>query len=50
MWALIIAVIIHYFVGYILGYWLVKAVRLDERTCRTVVFEVGMHNGGMAWL
>ena len=46
--ALITAVIIHNFIGYILGYWLAKAVRLDERTCRTVAFEVGMQNGGMA--
>ncbi|MHC4206645.1 MAG: bile acid:sodium symporter family protein [Planctomycetota bacterium] len=45
---LIGAAIIHNFVGYILGYWFARAARLDESTCRTVAFEVGMQNGGMA--
>jgi BASS family bile acid:Na+ symporter len=36
------------FIGYILGYWLARAGRLDESSCRTVAFEVGMQNGGMA--
>ena len=36
------------FVGYTLGYWLARAARLDESSCRTVAFEVGMQNGGMA--
>ena len=42
------AAIIHNFVGYILGYWFARAARLDESSCRTVAFEVGMQNGGMA--
>jgi len=46
--ALIVATVIHNFIGYTLGYWLAKAVRLDESSCRTVAFEVGMQNGGMA--
>jgi len=45
---LIAAAIIHNFVGYVLGYWLSRAARLDESSCRTVAFEVGMQNGGMA--
>jgi BASS family bile acid:Na+ symporter len=45
---LIAAAIIHNFVGYILGYWVARAARLDESSCRTVAFEVGMQNGGMA--
>jgi BASS family bile acid:Na+ symporter len=45
---LIGAAIIHNFVGYILGYWVARASRLDESSCRTVAFEVGMQNGGMA--
>lgn len=45
---LIAAAIIHNFLGYILGYWGARGARLDERTCRTVAFEVGMQNGGMA--
>ena len=46
--ALIVAAILHNAVGYFLGYWLSRAVRLDEITCRTVALEVGMQNGGMA--
>jgi bile acid:Na+ symporter, BASS family len=45
---LIIAAMLHNAVGYFLGYWLSRAVRLDEITCRTVAIEVGMQNGGMA--
>jgi len=46
--ALILAAILHNAVGYLLGYWLARAVRLDESVCRTITFEVGMQNGGMA--
>lgn len=46
--ALIIAAILHNFIGYTLGYWISKAIRLSEKDCRTVAFEVGMQNGGMA--
>lgn len=42
------AAVIHNAVGYSLGYWLSRAVRLDEVSCRTIAFEVGMQNGGMA--
>jgi len=45
---LIVAVMIHNAVGYCVGYWLARAVRLEESACRTVAFEVGMQNGGMA--
>ena len=45
---LIGASVMHNFVGYILGYWFARAARLDESSCRTVAFEVGMQNGGMA--
>ncbi len=45
---LMAAVVIHNSVGYALGYWLSRLVRLDERTCRTVAIEVGLQNGGMA--
>jgi len=46
--ALVAASIIHNFFGYVIGYWVARAVRLDERSSRTVAFEVGMQNGGMA--
>jgi BASS family bile acid:Na+ symporter len=42
------AAILHNLTGYALGYGVARACRLDERTCRTVAFEVGMQNGGMA--
>ena len=45
---LIGAAIIHNFVGYMLGYWGARVARLDESSCRTVAFEVGLQNGGMA--
>jgi len=34
--------------GYILGYWISRGLRLDEDSCRTVAFEVALKNGGMA--
>jgi len=46
--ALVAAAVLHNGVGYVLGYWASRAARLDERSCRTVAFEVGMQNGGMA--
>ncbi len=42
------AAILHNLIGYTAGYGVARACRLDERTCRTVAFEVGMQNGGMA--
>jgi BASS family bile acid:Na+ symporter len=45
--ALLAAAALHNTIGYVLGYWGSRAARLDERTCRTVAFEVGMQNGGM---
>ena len=46
--ALILAAILHNAIGYLLGYWLARAIRLDESACRTIAVEVGMQNGGMA--
>jgi len=46
--ALVCAAILHNAFGYVAGYWASKLARLDERACRTVAFEVGMQNGGMA--
>ncbi len=45
---LIVVVIIHNFSGYILGYYGSKLVGLDEKSSRTVAFEVGMQNAGLA--
>jgi BASS family bile acid:Na+ symporter len=45
---LLVAVITHNSLGYLLGYWLSRAFRLDEKSARTVAIEVGLQNGGMA--
>jgi BASS family bile acid:Na+ symporter len=39
---------LHNLLGYLMAYWLARAIRLQERACRTVAFEVGMQNGGLA--
>ncbi len=39
---------IHNLLGYTMAYWCARAIRLKESACRTVAFEVGMQNGGMA--
>jgi BASS family bile acid:Na+ symporter len=45
---LILAVVLHNGLGYLLGYWGARLVRLSERDARTVAVEVGLQNGGMA--
>lgn len=35
-------------IGYILGYWGARLLRLRENDCRTVAIEVGLQNAGMA--
>lgn len=45
---LIIACLIHNLAGYFLGYWFCRLIRMDEKSCRTVAFEVGMQNCGLA--
>ena len=45
---LILVVIIHNAVGYFLGYLGGKLSGLDEKSARTIAFEVGMQNSGLA--
>lgn len=45
---LILACLLHNTTGYILGYWICKLARMDEKSCRTIALEVGMQNGGLA--
>lgn len=45
---LFLAVILHNFGGYLLGYGAGKLFRMDEADCRTIALEVGMQNGGLA--
>jgi BASS family bile acid:Na+ symporter len=45
---LFLAAALHNTFGYIFAYWLARACKLDIASCRTVAFEVGLQNGGMA--
>jgi bile acid:Na+ symporter, BASS family len=40
--------VIHNAAGYFFGYWLSRLLRLDKPSSRTIAFEVGLQNGGMA--
>jgi BASS family bile acid:Na+ symporter len=42
------AAALHNALGYVLGYGLARACRLDLASARTVAFEIGLQNGGMA--
>lgn len=45
---LIVLVIIHNLLGYLLGYGSAKVMGMDEASSRTIAFEVGMQNSGLA--
>jgi BASS family bile acid:Na+ symporter len=45
---LLCATMAHNLIGYALGYFLSRPLRLNEVDARTVAIEVGMQNGGMA--
>ena len=45
---LILTAIIHNLLGYSLGYWSCRVLRMKEQDCRTIALEVGMQNGGLA--
>jgi BASS family bile acid:Na+ symporter len=45
---LFLAAMLHNTFGYLFAYWLARACKLDLASCRTVAFEVGLQNGGMA--
>lgn len=45
---LLIASVLHNSAGYLLGYWFSRALGLDRNSARTMAFEVGLQNGGMA--
>jgi BASS family bile acid:Na+ symporter len=46
--ALIFTSILHNFSGYTLGYFLAWIFRMPQKDRRTIAFEVGMQNGGLA--
>lgn len=41
-------VLIHNSLGYLIGYWSARLLKMNERDSRTVAIEVGMQNGGLA--
>ena len=43
-----IAVILHNSFGLLAGYWITKKLGFDEKVCRTIAFEVGLQNSGLA--
>jgi BASS family bile acid:Na+ symporter len=45
---LFLASMLHHTLGYFLGYWSGRLLKLDEATCRTISLEVGMQNAGLA--
>lgn len=45
---LFIVAVLHNTAGYVFGYWLSRATGLDKNSSRSVAFEVGLQNGGMA--
>lgn len=45
---LVLACLLHNTTGYLLGYWICRLARMDEKSCRTIALEVGMQNAGLA--
>lgn len=45
---LVLAVLIHNLLGFALGYGAARLLKLDEHDARSVAFEVGMQNSGLA--
>lgn len=45
---LFLAASIHNGLGYLLGFWLSRTLGMDRNSARTIAFEVGLQNGGMA--
>jgi bile acid:Na+ symporter, BASS family len=45
---LTVLVLIHNLTGYLLGYWVARLFKMNERDSRTVALEVGMQNAGLA--
>jgi BASS family bile acid:Na+ symporter len=45
---LFVASVLHNAAGYFFGYWLSRLFGMDKNSSRTIAFEVGLQNGGMA--
>jgi BASS family bile acid:Na+ symporter len=48
VFSVVISVIVHNFLGLVLGYYGARVTGLGERECRTIAIEVGLQNSGMA--
>lgn len=44
----VVGIVLHNIFGLLSGYFAAKALKYDEKTCRTVAIEVGMQNSGLA--
>ncbi len=47
-WPVFLAVCLHNLSGLFTGYWLIKALKYDTQTARTISIEVGMQNSGLS--
>ena len=45
---LFLASMLHNLAGYLFGYFLSRGAGLDKNSARSIAFEVGLQNGGMA--
>lgn len=45
---LFMAAVIHNALGFVMGYWASRLLRMNKRDSRTIAIEVGLANGGMA--
>jgi len=45
---LVVLVLVHNILGFLLGYGSAKLLKMDESSARTIAFEVGMQNSGLA--
>jgi len=45
---LFLASVVHNAGGYFFGYWMSRTFGIDKNSARTIAFEVGLQNGGMA--
>jgi BASS family bile acid:Na+ symporter len=45
---LFLAAVIHNALGFLLGYWASRMLKMNKRDSRTIAIEVGLANGGMA--
>lgn len=45
---LFLAAVLHNAAGYFFGYWFSRALGMNKNSARTIAFEVGLQNGGMA--